>query len=139
MNGRSAATTVVAAGCDVLAILVFVIIGRFNHHDGLRPTGILSTFWPFALGAVLGWSLCYVVAQVRSSDLLHHDFRPESIWVDGMVIWVATVAIGMVLRQQFGQGIAISFVIVATIVLGLFLLGWRGARMAMLRRRLSGA
>ncbi|MEH3154954.1 MAG: DUF3054 domain-containing protein [Gordonia paraffinivorans] len=42
--------------------------------------------------------------------------------------WICTVAIGMVLRDQFGQGIAVSFIVVATIVLGLFLLGWRGLR-----------
>jgi hypothetical protein len=49
--------------------------------------------------------------------------------------WLGTVALGMALRVVSGQGTAVSFVIVALIFLGLFLLGWRLlARLAARRR-----
>jgi hypothetical protein len=46
------------------------------------------------------------------------------------------VAIGMLLRALTGAGTALPFVIVATITLGAFLLGWRAlvALIAKLRR-----
>lgn len=123
-----------AAVCDVVAILVFVIIGRFNHDDGLTIPGIFSTFWPFAIGGAVGWSIAYVIAHVRSGEIGDHDFRPENLVPDGILTWIGAVAIGMILRDQFGQGVAVSFVIVATIVLGVFLLGWRAARARLARR-----
>ena len=44
---------------------------------------------------------------------------------DERAIWVATVAVGMVLRSLTGQGVAVSFVVVASVVLGVLLLGSR--------------
>ncbi|MGZ8177464.1 DUF3054 domain-containing protein [Williamsia sp. SKLECPSW1] len=117
-----------AALADIVVIVVFVVIGRISHEDGLAITGILSTFWPFGIGAAVGWSVGYVVAHVHTEQIGRPHFRPERIVPDGLVIWVCTVAIGMILRDQFGQGIAVSFVVVASVFLGLFLLGWRGLR-----------
>ena len=124
-RGRAVALAAVA---DVVAVLVFVVIGRINHDDGLTVTGILSTLWPFLAGAAVGWSVGYVVAHVHTDQIGLPQFRPERVLPDGVITWVCTVAIGMVLRDQFGQGIAVSFIVVASIVLGLFLLGWRGLR-----------
>jgi hypothetical protein len=43
-----------------------------------------------------------------------------------LVIWPITAAVGMVLRNlAFDRGTALPFVIVATLVVGLFLVGWR--------------
>ncbi|WP_299569956.1 DUF3054 domain-containing protein [uncultured Williamsia sp.] len=117
-----------AAVADVVAVLVFVVIGRINHDDGLTITGILSTLWPFLAGTAVGWSVGYVVAHVHTDQIGAPHFRPERVVPDGVITWICTVAIGMVLRDQFGQGIAVSFIVVASIVLGLFLLGWRGLR-----------
>ena len=55
----------------------------------------------------------------------------------GITVWFATVLIGMVLRQSTGQGTAASFVLVAALVLGLFLVGWR-ALVVLLERRAHG-
>ena len=42
------------------------------------------------------------------------------------IIWPVTVALGMVLRNLvFDRGTALPFIIVATLVLGVFLVGWR--------------
>ena len=44
----------------------------------------------------------------------------------GVDVWVATVVIGMLLRWlAWDRSTALSFVIVATLVLGFFMLGWR--------------
>ncbi|MFZ8967220.1 MAG: DUF3054 family protein [Ilumatobacteraceae bacterium] len=43
-----------------------------------------------------------------------------------MVLWVVTAGVGLVIRRfVFGDGIATPFVIVATLVLGLLLVGTR--------------
>lgn len=42
------------------------------------------------------------------------------------MVWISTVVIGMLLRKASAQGVAVSFVIVASTVTAVFLLGWRG-------------
>jgi hypothetical protein len=106
---------------DVLLLLLFVVIGRSNHHDGLRVAGVANTFWPFATGLLVGW----VWVRRGNKDPLSR--------VGGTLIVLATVAIGMLLRALSGQGIALSFVIVATLFLSLFLVGWRLALIAATR------
>jgi hypothetical protein len=109
---------VLAAALDIALVLVFVLIGRSSHDEATSLVGALVTLWPFLAGLAVGW---LVVRAWR---------RPSALLPTGVVIWVATVAIGMVLRVVSGQGIAVSFVIVASIVLGVFLLGWRAIAIA---------
>ncbi|WP_203417014.1 DUF3054 domain-containing protein [Jiangella ureilytica] len=99
---------------DVALVLLFVLIGRRTHDDPLSLVGLARTAWPFAAGVAAGW----VVAVLRR--------RPPAALVTGVTVWVATVAVGMLLRAASGQGTAVSFVVVATVVLGAFLVGWRG-------------
>ncbi|GAC86090.1 DUF3054 domain-containing protein [Gordonia paraffinivorans] len=131
---RGIATGPVAALFDAVAILIFVVIGRASHEEGYAPVAFLHTLWPFLVGCAAGWSITYVYAHVRSADFFDHDFRPDRVVPVGIVIWVCTVAVAMVLRFILSQGVAASFVIVATVVLGLLLLGWR-AIFALLGRR----
>ena len=52
------------------------------------------------------------------------------------MIWPVTVAVGMVLRRfVFDRGTALPFIIVATLVTGIFLLGWRLVADQVTRRR----
>ena len=102
-----------AAVLDVAAVLVFVVIGRANHHDGETIPGVASTAWPFLAGLGAGW----LVARVWR--------RPAALVPSGVGAWLGTVAVGMVLRVAAGQGTVVSFIIVALCFLGLFLLGWR--------------
>jgi hypothetical protein len=102
-----------AAVLDVAVVLVFVVIGRANHHDGDTVPGVASTAWPFLAGLGAGW----LVARVWR--------RPAALVPSGIAAWLGTVAVGMVLRVVAGQGTAVSFIIVALCFLGLFLLGWR--------------
>ncbi len=96
---------------DALLVLAFVLIGRTSHNEGVL--GALVTYWPFLTGLILGW---LVLRAWRS---------PRRIRFTGLGIWVSTVGFGLLLRVVSGQGVQLSFVIVTTIVLGVFLLGWR--------------
>ncbi|AKU17003.1 DUF3054 domain-containing protein [Luteipulveratus mongoliensis] len=101
---------------DVVLVLVFAAIGRASHDEGNAVVGVLATAAPFVAGTAVGWIV--VSRPGRRSPL---DLGP------GIPVWLCTVAVGMVLRRVVGDGTALSFVIVATLVLGAFLLGWRAA------------
>ena len=102
-----------AAVLDVAAVLVFVVIGRANHGHGEAVAGVASTAWPFLGGLAVGW----LAARAWR--------RPAGLWPSGVAAWLGTVAVGMALRVLAGQGTALSFIVVALVFLGLFLLGWR--------------
>lgn len=107
---------------DVVLVFVFAAIGRATHDgDVLGPfgSGLATTAWPFVAALLIGW---LVTRAWR---------RPSAVVRTGLPVWAITVALGMVLRGLSGQGIAVAFVIVATLTLALLLLGWRGiARLA---------
>src|ERR1700722_5617052 len=111
---------------DVAAVLVFVGIGRSVHEHGLSVAGMASTGWPFLSGLAIGW----LVVAARGRDL--------TSWLGGLVVMLATVAIGMVLRVIAGQGTAVAFVVVALCFLGAAMLGWRGIGAAIRRLRPAG-
>ena len=94
-------------------MLIFVVIGRASHTKGESLAGIASTSWPFLCGLGVGW------AASRAWR------RPLALRPAGIVVWLCTVALGMLLRVVSGQGTAVAFIIVALAFLGLFLLGWR--------------
>lgn len=103
----------VALLADVLLVLLFVIIGRRNHEESSALVGIAKTAAPFLAGLALGWVL---------TRMWRH---PASLWPAGVLLWLCTVTAGMVLRAVTGAGTAVAFVVVAVLVLGAFLLGWR--------------
>jgi len=120
---RSAASIAGYAAIDVVLVVVFVLIGRRNHHEGFVLLGTVTTLWPFLAGLVVGW---LAMRAWRS---------PTRVVWTGIGIWIATVGVGMALRAVSGQGTAVSFVVVATLVLGLFLIGWRALTLLAVRRR----
>jgi hypothetical protein len=113
----------VAVVLDVCCVLVFVIIGRASHTKGETLAGIASTSWPFLAGLAAGWAAVWV-SGVRVSGARAWR-RPGAISPAGLLVWLVTVALGMILRVVSGQGTAIAFIAVALVFLGLFLLGWR--------------
>ncbi len=119
MNRRVAG----AALADIVSIVVFVAIGRRNHDEGEAVDGILTVAAPFLIALVVGW----LVARAWT--------RPTQVET-AFIIWPVTVALGMVLRNLvFDRGTALPFIIVATLVLGLFLVGWRMIAAAVMARR----
>lgn len=105
--------TIAAVFADLVVVVVFVAIGRSNHHHGEAVAGLVSTSWPFAAGLAVGWGT--VLFTGRNGRSLR----------GGAIPWLATVAIGMVLRVVSGQGTAFAFVLVALGFLGVAMLGWR--------------
>ncbi|MGH3705072.1 MAG: DUF3054 domain-containing protein, partial [Agromyces sp.] len=51
--------------------------------------------------------------------------HPLAVWPTGVIVWAVTVVGGMLLRAVSGQGAQLAFIIVATLTLAAFLLGWR--------------
>ncbi len=124
-RGRTSASGgAFAALADTVAIVVFATIGRASHEHGMSVAGVAQTAAPFLVGAALGWVAC--LAMRRRA--------PLSVG-DGLVVWAGTLVGGVLLRRVTGQGTAPSFIVVAGLVTGAFLLGWRAVRAAAARRR----
>ncbi|MBD8536488.1 DUF3054 domain-containing protein [Plantibacter sp. CFBP 13570] len=120
---RTPAGFAATVGIDLLAVVVFVLIGRASHGEGIL--GLLVTLWPFAVGLLVGHVLALVLGQRET----------RSVRWAGVVVWVSTVVVGMVLRAVSGQGVQLSFVIVTVLVLAALLLGWRLVAWLIARRR----
>ena len=113
----------VALATDAVCVVVFCTLGRRSHAEGLTLAGIAETAWPFLTGAAVGW-------------LLARGWRrPVAVVPTGVVVWVCTIAVGMLLRKATSQGVSPSFVVVASLVTALLLLGWRVAAALMMTRR----
>jgi FtsH-binding integral membrane protein len=113
---------------DLVWVLVFAGIGRASHGESVGPAGIVTTAWPFVVGGLVGWVLVLVVRAART--------RPLGL-AAGVLVWLPTVVVGMLLRAVTGAGVQTSFVVVATVVLGLFLLGWRAVTTLVRRSRVA--
>lgn len=110
---------------DVVGVLIFCAVGRRSHDEGLNVTGVATTAWPFLTGTVVGW----LASRAWR--------RPTAMVPTGVVVWLCTVVVGMVLRKVGSAGVAASFVVVAASVTAVLLLGWR-AVVGLTVRRGSG-
>jgi Protein of unknown function (DUF3054) len=115
-------------GIDVACVLAFCAVGRRSHDEGLNIAGIASTAWPFLSGTAVGW----LATQAWR--------RPTAVYPTGVVVWLCTVVVGMLLRKATSAGVAASFIVVASSVTALLLLGWRvlarpGRRAKLSKRR----
>ena len=118
------ATKPVAAAllADLVCVVVFCTLGRRSHDEGLSIAGIAETAWPFLTGAGVGW-------------LLARGWRrPLSLTPTGVAVWLGTVVVGMMLRKATAQGTAVSFIVVASLVTAVLLLGWRAVAALLARR-----
>ncbi|WP_062380520.1 DUF3054 domain-containing protein [Demequina pelophila] len=124
MNVRQAAAG--AAALDAGVIVLFSAIGRASHDEGVlgeHGLGLATTAWPFLAGGAAGW----LVARAWNAPC---DWRRA-----GAIVWTATLAGGMALRAATGQGVQVSFVVVAGTFLAAGLLGWRAVSGAVAKRR----
>ncbi len=105
-----------AVAADVVAVLLFAALGRRSHDTDSGVLAVVSTAAPFLVALAAGW----VVVLVRR--------LPPMPVVTGVVLWAITDVGGLLLRRTvWDRGTAASFVIVASLSLGLLLVGWRGA------------
>lgn len=101
---------------DLVLVGVFAVVGRLSHYGSLTPGGWWETAWPFLAGTLVAWVL------------LRLGRRPGGLVTSGVVVWLVALVGGMLLRQASGQGTALPFVSVATLVLGALLVLPRVAR-----------
>ena len=105
-NRRAAIT---AAIVDVVAVIVFVAIGRRNHDEGTALSGVLGVAAPFLIALGVSW---FALRTWRE------PFNRASF----IATWIITVFVGLLLRRVvFDRGIATAFIIVATITLGVLI------------------
>ena len=97
---------------DVVAVLLFAAIGRRAHAESTAIIGVLTTAWPFLVGALAGWTGACAWRN------------PPSLRT-GAIIAASAWAGGMALRAVTGQGTAVPFLIVAAVSLLVLVLGWR--------------
>jgi hypothetical protein len=103
-----------AALVDAVLVIAFVAIGRGSHEEGSAVGGTLRIAAPFLIALAVGW----LMGRRRWATPLRIPF--------GVHLWGVTIVVGMALRHwAFDRGTAPSFIVVATIFLGLFLIGWR--------------
>ena len=104
---------------DVIAIAIFALLARIAHQTEDMPlnfAGWLSTWWPFLLGVLASWGL------IAALKLDGHRVFPA-----GIMAWVVTVVVGLgIWSVRNGDIPHWSFVLVATVMSGLLMLGWRG-------------
>lgn len=108
---KTPAKTALAA--DAAAVITFCAIGRRSHAEGVTVTGVAETGWPFLTGTAVGW-------------LLSRGWRrPTAVAPTGVIVWLSTVVVGMVLRALTSRPVAGPFIVVASSFTGALLLGWR--------------
>ena len=98
---------------DAVAVLAFVVIGRRTHQESQGLDDVIETAAPFMWGLLAGW-------------LLARAWRHPLAWRTGVVVVAATYAGGMVLRKYaYGDGTAMTFVVITGVFLAVTMLGWR--------------
>lgn len=105
---------------DAVLVVVFAVLGARTHHDGpLSLEAVSDVAWPFLIGLGIAHAFLQAPYALRS----------------GVIVWLSTVVVGMVLRQLTGDGTALAFVVVATLVNFVTLVGWRAVAALLARRR----
>lgn len=107
-----------ALSADLTAILLFALLARLAHRgDGLEfsISGWLATAWPFLVGVLLA----YGILSVKHRE-------PLPINPGGITVWLVTLVTGIAIWGVSHTAIPHwSFMIVAGLMSGLLLLGWR--------------
>ena len=107
-------TAIKAAAADVLAIVVFVVLGRRSHDESESFGEVLKVIAPFAIALAAAW----IASRAWK--------RPLDAWSTGIALWLGTAGGGLLLRRfLFQRSTAFGFVIVGSAFLLGALVGWR--------------
>ncbi len=111
---------------DVVAVVLFVLVGVRTHDGAITAADVASTAWPFLLALVVGW---LVVRLWQAPRLL----------ASGLVVWLVTALGGLGLRVLLTDDTArLPFVVVTLLTLALLLVGWRAVVVLVRRARTRG-
>lgn len=122
---------------DIIAVLVFAVLAR-AAHGGLGLAQIADTFWPFAIGALVGTGIATVALRGANDGAIVgvSAARITRSVRYGVIVWLVTVLTGLAIWAARHAAVPhISFIIVATTMSGLLIVGWRAAGPLIARRR----
>ena len=122
---------------DIIAVLVFAVLAR-AAHGGLGLAQIADTFWPFAIGALVGTGITTVALRGANDGAIVgvSAARITRSVRYGVIVWLVTVLTGLAIWAARHAAVPhISFIIVATTMSGLLIVGWRAAGPLIARRR----
>lgn len=125
-GGAAGRTLAWVFGIDLIAVLVFSVLGRGAHNRTPGIAGVLETAWPFLIALVVAW--IFWLLRKKASN-------PLGASMAGYV-WVVTLVVGMIVRGlSTGRIPHWSFMIVAAIALAILFFGWRAIAGFIARRR----
>jgi hypothetical protein len=114
---------------DLLAFLLFSVLGRHQHHEANRPLEALIIALPFMAGwlAVAPWFGAFRLAD------------PPALLRRTALAWLCAWPVCLLLRAAVQRrAIPPGFDLVALLANALFLLAWRGALAMAAGRRAGG-
>lgn len=115
----------VALAIDLVAVVIFAILGRAAHDEPLGVAGIAQTAWPFLVALLVGW----LVVRVWKEPLRV---------ARALLLLAVTVVLGNLFRVFIAQDTTHwTFIAVTVLVLGALLAGWRLIALLVLRGRRS--
>ncbi len=117
---------------DFFAIFAFAVFARMAHNTEADPftlTNVLDTLWPFFVGGAIGHGICAALKK-----------HPLPIAPGGVIVWAATAITGLAIWAiRNGAMPHWSFILVATVMSGLLLLGVRLVAKLVLKDRYAEA
>lgn len=118
---------ILAFGADATIVLGFAAAGRSTHDSGGSTSATLTTAAPFLIGLLIGWAVVLLtgLSKPTTSRSLTTDISNPLSPLSGLLIWATTLIVGMGLRVLLGGTAAVPFILVAMVVLGAGLIGWR--------------
>lgn len=106
--------TALAAGADLLLLVVFAAVGRRSHDGDASP--VVDT---------LEIAAPFLIAYAAAAVALRLDRDPVGVR-RGAAVWALGLALGLLLRATiFDRGLAPAFIVVAGVTTGCLLVGWR--------------
>ncbi|MEL4505813.1 DUF3054 domain-containing protein [Luteococcus sp. H138] len=105
-------TKQVVLAIDLALVVLFSIIGVLSHSESLLSR-LIPVVWPFLVACAIAW----LIMLWRK--------RPVGTLGAGVFVWLVTAWGGLALRAATGGGTQTAFIVVTTVVTGLFLVGWR--------------
>lgn len=107
---------------DIAIVAGFAIGGRRNHDVLFDLADIFQTAWPFLVALLLGWSAALLAAKVQQRS---YSSALRRIIPSGLVIWIFTWLMGLLLRVAAGDTAEGQFPLVTGAFLAAGFIGWR--------------
>ncbi len=97
---------------DIAALVLFALFARAAHPP-FTFLGAIDAFWPWAVGALVGWGIVTLV-------------KPRNHYGEGIIVWPSAIIIGMILWTVVnGRMPHYSFLIVASVMSFILMFAWR--------------